>query len=62
MATVRLLYCDQAQGYLISRPAPAEEIEALISRGLWDGAPDFVDGDAGRRFAGHAGRSSVPLS
>ena len=63
MATVRLLSCDQAQGFLISRPAPADEIEALIGRGVWDGSPDLVDVDAGvGAGAGHAGRSSVPLS
>ena len=63
MATVRLLSCDQAQGFLISRPAPADEVEALIGRGLWDGSSDLVGADAGvGAGAGHAGRSSVPLS
>ncbi|HKI16993.1 MAG TPA: bifunctional diguanylate cyclase/phosphodiesterase, partial [Isosphaeraceae bacterium] len=38
LQTVRLLACDEAQGYLVARPAAAAAIEELISRGTWDGA------------------------
>ena len=58
MATVRLLSCDQAQGFLISRPAPADEIEALISRGLWDGA--LASSTLGRSRATPAGAFAGP--
>jgi EAL domain-containing protein (putative c-di-GMP-specific phosphodiesterase class I) len=29
---LRLLRCDQIQGYLVSRPIPAQELEAFLKR------------------------------
>jgi EAL domain-containing protein (putative c-di-GMP-specific phosphodiesterase class I) len=40
MNIIRLLACDEMQGYLIARPMPATEIEDLISRGAWPGVGD----------------------
>jgi EAL domain-containing protein (putative c-di-GMP-specific phosphodiesterase class I) len=39
---LRLLRCDQMQGYLISKPLPVAEITALLSR------KGFVDGNGAR--------------
>jgi len=35
MRTISLLACDEAQGFLISRPVPAADIVALIRAGTW---------------------------
>jgi EAL domain-containing protein (putative c-di-GMP-specific phosphodiesterase class I) len=32
MAALRAANCDEAQGYLLSRPVPAAEVPALIAR------------------------------
>jgi EAL domain-containing protein (putative c-di-GMP-specific phosphodiesterase class I) len=36
---LRLLRCDQAQGYLFSKPVPAASLIELLSRGLPSSAP-----------------------
>ena len=50
LAFLRRHHCDQAQGFLISRPVPAEDIELLLGRGH-DGpfeVPDRHRGNSGR--------------
>jgi EAL domain-containing protein (putative c-di-GMP-specific phosphodiesterase class I) len=50
LAFLRRHHCDQAQGFLISRPVPAEDIELLLGRGH-DGpfeVPDRHRGDSER--------------
>jgi len=52
--------CDEMQGYLFSKPVPADEFAALVVARARDGATDLLFG-AGRRGAPAAARLVGPL-
>ena len=53
--------CDEMQGYLFSKPVPADEFAALVVARNQDGATDLLFG-AGRRGCSERGHLSEPTS